>query len=307
MPIVLVLILIAGVYLILTALSKRPSDPDQVAEPQAATPPVERTQSGQLVSAAELRVKGEIGALALGAAVLVLVLMVLLRLTFGGIFLLMALALVWIRVRQGQMLGQAVKVTEHQLPDVYAVACQAADRLCMPMPDVFVTQHPIINAYALGFVGRQSVVLHSATVEAMEPNELCSILGHEFTHIKCRHTRWLVFTNLKGSIHLPIISELVGFVLLSWARKAEYTSDRGGLVACQDLRAAITALAKVAVGKELFKRLNIDAFLDQKDTLNADGIAKLSETLTDHPYLVNRIHALVAYSEDLQRPAQETV
>jgi Zn-dependent protease with chaperone function len=307
MPIVLILILITGVYFILTALPKTQPRPEPTAEPQAATPPAERAPTGRLVTIADLRVPGETGALVVGGALLVVVLMLLLRITFGTIFVLMALALVWIRVRQGQMVGQAVKVTEHQLPDVYAVACQAADRLCMPLPDVFVTQHPIINAYALGFTGRQSVVLHSATVEAMEPNELCSILGHEFTHIKCRHTRWLVLTNLKGSIHLPIISDVVGFVLLNWARKAEYTSDRGGLIACHDLRAAITALAKVAVGKELFKRLNIDAFLNQKETLNTDGIAKLSETLTDHPYLVNRIHALVAYSEDLQRPAQEPV
>ncbi len=307
MPILLILILIVGAYFILTAFPKTPPPPTRAADPQAKTLPAERTPTGRLVTIADLRVPGETGSLVVGVALLVLVLMLLLRATFGVIFLLIGLALVWIRVRQGQMVGQAVKVTEHQLPDVYAVACQAADRLCMPTPDVFVTQHPIINAYALGFVGRQSVVLHSATVEAMEPNELCSILGHEFTHIKCRHTRWLVLTNLKDSIRLPIISEVVGFVLLSWARKAEYTSDRGGLIACHDLRAAISALAKVAVGKELFKRLNIDAFLNQKETLNADGIAKLSETLTDHPYLVNRIHALVAYSESLQRPAQETL
>ena len=155
-----ILILIAGVYFILTAFPNTEPHPDRTADPQAKTPPAEKTQTGRLVTIADLRVKGETGALAVGAALLVLVFMFLLRATFGGIFLLMALALVWVRVRQGQMLGQAVKVTEHQLPDVYAVACQAADRLCMPMPDVFVTQHPIINAYALGFVGRQSVVLH---------------------------------------------------------------------------------------------------------------------------------------------------
>ena len=214
MPILLILILIVGAYFILTAFPKTPPPPTRAADPQAKTLPAERTPTGRLVTIADLRVPGETGSLVVGVALLVLVVMLLLRATFGAIFLLMGLALVWIRVRQGQMVGQAVKVTEHQLPDVYAVACQAADRLCMPTPDVFVTQHPIINAYALGFVGRQSVVLHSATVEAMEPNELCSILGHEFTHIKCRHTRWLVLTNLKGSIRLPIISEVVGFVLL---------------------------------------------------------------------------------------------
>ena len=252
---------------------------------------------GHPVQANDLRVPGETLALCLGLGLMGFVLLVLLRVTFGLILILVVLAILWLKLRQGQLLGQAVKVSEQQLPDVHAVACQAAEHLSMPMPDVFVVQNPVINAYALGFWGRKSVVLNSATVEAMTANELCSIIGHEFTHIKCRHTHWLVFTTLKDTVRVPIIADMLGFVLLNWSRKAEYTCDRGGLIANMDLDACITALAKVAVGKALFNKMDLNAFFAQRTNLSADDIARLGELLSTHPYIINRFHALRIFAE----------
>ena len=248
------------------------------------------------VRTADLRVEGELKALAIGLGSLGFILLLLMRFTLGAILILVVLAVVWVKIRQGQLLGQSVRVTEQQLPRVYRAARTAADRLSMNMPDVFVVQDPVINAYAIGFFGRKSVVLHSATVEAMDDAELRAIIGHEFSHIKCAHTHWLVLTTLKDTIRIPVISQLVGLLFLSWSRKAEYTCDRGGLVASEDLQASISALAKVAIGATLFRELNLEAFFRQRDTVSADDVAKLAERFSTHPYIVNRIHALHAFS-----------
>ena len=244
------------------------------------------------VKAGELRVRAEWITLALGLLVLFALFLFVLRITLGAVLLLVGVFAVWVKVRQGQLLGLSVRVTAAQLPEVHRVAQLAADRLGMPIPDLFVTQNPVINAYALGFFGRKSVVLHSATVEAMTPEELCSVIGHEFTHIKCDHTSWLVFTNLKDAVRIPFVSDLAGLILLAWSRNAEYTADRGGLVACRDLPATVSALAKVAVGPDLFQQLDLDAFFAQRDAVGRDDVSRLAESLSTHPYVVNRISAL---------------
>lgn len=246
--------------------------------------------------AEDLRVPGETIALFIGVALLAFALLVLLRLTLGWILILVLLSIGWVKVRQGQLLGQSVHISEQQFPRVYRAAQRAAERLGMTMPDVFVTQNPVINAYAIGFLGRKSVVLNSATVEAMDEDELTAILGHEFTHIKCAHTHWLVFTQLKDTLRIPLVSDLVGLLLLRWSRKAEYTCDRGGLVACQSLQAACRALAKVAVGRVLFSEMDLDSFFAQRDSLNQDDIARLGERFSTHPYVVNRLYALHGFA-----------
>lgn len=263
----------------------------------------EEILSNPVIEPDDLRVQKEKNALYFGLVAIGILFLIVLGISLGTVLVLVMILGFWVKVRQGQLLGQSVKVTEAQLPEVFVAAREAAQRLCMRMPDVFVVQNPSIGAYALGFLGRKSIILNSATVEAMEPSELRAIIGHEFTHIKCDHTNWIVFTNLNDAIWIPIISDLIGFILLNWSRKVEYTADRGGLLASRDLRASVSALAKVAVGRELFNHLNLDEFFKQRDEIGQDDLARLSETLSTHPYIVNRIHALKAYikSVDYQR------
>lgn len=205
----------------------------------------------------------------------------------------------WIKIRQGQLLGKGVKVSEHQLPEVHQAALVASERLCMRKPDVFVIQSPIINAYATGFLDdRKTVVLHSALVEAMDEDELLSIIGHEFSHIKCDHTNWIVLTNTAENVaKIPIVSDIIGFIFLLWSRKCEYTCDRGGLLSSRNLKASTSALAKLAVGKQLFERMNLDALLEQKKDVDASDTSRLSELFETHPHIINRIHELKKFYE----------
>ena len=203
--------------------------------------------------------------------------------------------LVWIK--QSQLLGSAARVSEKQFPKIYIIAKEAAERLCMPLPKVFVVQDPTLNASAMGFLGEKCVILHSATVEAMDEKELKQIIGHEFSHIKCGHTNIVVLTNSSHGFSVPIVSQFLSFIFLFWSRKAEYTCDRGGLLACRDLKAAVASMCKLAVGPTLFAQMDIEDFLSQKVELDSNDVAKLSENLATHPYLVKRLHALCEFHE----------
>jgi Zn-dependent protease with chaperone function len=251
------------------------------------------------VAADDYRIRGEKLVLYATVGVLVVVVTVLPPPPVFLVALLIAVGIVGfvVKIQQGQLLGHCVKVSEHQLPEVYKAANAASDRLSMRMPDVFVRQDPVINAYALGFLGKKSVVLHSAAVESMDSDELTSILGHEFSHIKCGHTIWQVITTSPKGIGVPIISAIFGYVFLFWSRKAEYTSDRGAVLASRNFKATISALAKAAVGKQLFEKLSIDQLFQQKTDVDRDGVSRLSESLSTHPYIVKRIHALRHFYE----------
>lgn len=248
------------------------------------------------VYADDLREQGENTNLLVGIAMTLLVLLFLLRVTFGAILFVVLGSVFWLKVRQGQLMGQAVKVGPQQLPQIHALVEKASKRLQQAAPEVFVVQDPTLNAYAVGAFGRKSIVLNSATVESMDADELCYIIGHELTHIKCNHTQWMVFTTVSDTIRLPFVSSVIGFLFRGWSRKAEYSADRGGLLANQNFEAAISALCKVAVGKELFDQLNLQELMTQKDELDSDYGRRFSETLGDHPYIVNRVFSLQQFS-----------
>jgi Zn-dependent protease with chaperone function len=217
--------------------------------------------------------------------------------------LLIVVAAIGVWINPGQLLGGAVKVSPRQFPEIDAVAEQAAARLGMRRPDVFLSYSPIINACAMGFLGRKNVVLNSALVEAMDHDELLQVVGHEFSHIKCGHTSLMVLLGSSQGVPVPGISHLLQFIFLWWSRKAEYTCDRGGLIACQNPRPAVMAMCKLAVGPELFKKMNVADFLSQQQDLDQNQVATLSETLIDHPYTVKRIHAIEAFRESQEYSA----
>lgn len=249
-----------------------------------------------MITADKIRVPNEKQSLNLSIGIMIFLTVILLGLSIGLLIIPLLLSVLYVKATQGQFLGNSVKVTENQFPEIYDMVSLASNNLSMVAPDVFIKQSPELNAFALGILGKKSVVLHSALVETMSSAELASIIGHEFTHIKCEHTTWSVIAGLHNSIPIPIVSNLLGFIFNQWSRKAEYTSDRGGLIVCQNLNASVSAMAKLAVGKELFKRLDLDILKQQKKQISQDEISKLSESLQTHPYTINRIQEIINFS-----------
>jgi Zn-dependent protease with chaperone function len=90
---------------------------------------------------------------------------------------------------------------------------------------------------------------------------------------------------------------VLDFIFLFWSRKAEYTCDRGGLIASADLNASITALIKLSVGEHLFKQLNLSALLSQREALDSDIFSRLSEKMSTHPYIIKRIVELFRFHD----------
>ena len=230
-------------------------------------------------------------ALYISLACLILILFIILKISVWLFIFLVGMAIALVKLNQAQFRGQCVMIKKDQLKeDIYDPAIIAADRLNLKMPDIFVKQDPYINAFAIGFLGKKSVVLNSKLVDVMDKDELIAILGHEFSHIRCNHTNWILITGSGEGLRIPIISDIMKFIFNIWLRRSEFTADRGAILASRNLKATTSALCKVAIGENLYKKLDIEIFINQENEKNLT--AKLAQLLSGYPFFVKRIKAI---------------
>ena len=251
-----------------------------------------------MVTIEQLRVEGEQNALYVSLVGVFVILFFLVGLSFGVILFFIGIVVFYIQIQKSTELGNSVLINDKQFADIHNICLEVAKKLSMPMPRVYIYQNPILNAYAVSTIFQRDkgiVVLHSALVEALTESELTTIIAHEFTHIKCNHTRWGILTNLHGQYDIPIISDILGLITSFYSRKCETTSDRGGLIVAQNLEASATSLIKLAVGRELFEKMNIEEFVKQAETLEKDDFGKIAELGLSHPHILNRIKYLISF------------
>jgi Zn-dependent protease with chaperone function len=198
-------------------------------------------------------------------------------------------------------LAGSVRVSERQFPHIYELVRDGAYILDMPdVPEVFVMQSPIVNAFALG-KDQPFIVITTGLVNLHDTEELRWVIGHELGHVLSGHavyrTMLLFLMNLAARIAwMPIgYIGLRGIIwgLEEWFRKSELSCDRAGLLAGQDIDAARRALMKLAGGSQL-SELNPDAFREQAHEYDAvpdvrDSLLKLLQLQgTTHPFAVIR-------------------
>ena len=82
--------------------------------------------------------------------------------------------------------ASAVKVTPTQCPDLYAKLQIACTTLGVDMPELFVQQNPIVNAFT-GGVERPVIVLYSQLIERLNDEEVLAVVAHEVGHIHAEH------------------------------------------------------------------------------------------------------------------------
>lgn len=171
-------------------------------------------------------------------------------------------------------LGSSYRVTEAALPDLHSVlddACAALD--IADKPELYVTAGPTVEGFAAG-VDRPIIVLTSTAVDNLSPPEQRFVIGHELGHIKSSHLVYRtmaeafpVLENLIGSATLGIgslLSKGLEVALVNWRRVSDYTADRAGLLACQDVQVAGKVLMRLAgVPLRYANATTIEAFMFQ--------------------------------------------
>jgi Zn-dependent protease with chaperone function len=204
-----------------------------------------------------------------------------------------------------QFLAGSIRVDHRQYPRVYQRFTEAAATLDVAeLPELYVTQDPIINGSAIG-IDKPFIVITTAAVEKLDDDELRTMLGHEIGHVRSGHavyktimmilTRWAV--NISWLPIGAIALRAILAAMFEWWRKAELSADRAGLLACQDPAASTRLLMKLAGGGDL-TQIDTAAFLEQAAEYESggdlrDSIHKISMTAwSTHPVPVARASEL---------------
>jgi Zn-dependent protease with chaperone function len=175
-------------------------------------------------------------------------------------------------------LATAVRAGEHQFRDLHDLARDSAYALDLAeVPELYVIQDPQVRAMTLG-VDRPFIVLSTGLLDLMDAEELRYVVGHEAGHILSGHAVYRTMLFHLARLTTRAVWMPFGYwglraimaALEEWQRKSELSCDRAGLLAGQDLDAALRALMKAAGGSHLHQ-MNTEAFLDQAAEYEASG------------------------------------
>ncbi|MEE8595171.1 MAG: M48 family metallopeptidase [Gemmatimonadota bacterium] len=199
--------------------------------------------------------------------------------------------------------ANAVKVTENQYPDLHESLLRVCEVLdAEEVPELFVSQKPVVNAGAVG-MSKPFIVLNSSLVELLGQDEVEAVIGHEVGHILSGHVlyRTLLVILLSLTVFRYPLAGLavrpVLFALLEWYRKSELSSDRAGLLAVQDPDASMRSLMHMAGGMR-GETLNLEEFVAQAEEYREggellDSVYKVLNVLgLTHPFAVVRVAEL---------------
>jgi hypothetical protein len=200
--------------------------------------------------------------------------------------LFIVLAMLYVTLARGRLLGSSVHVHQTQYPRVFEIVKNACAALEIPMPLIFVREDNLVPVVALGFGEPYALVLSSHWIEIFADDELSFMVGRELGHIAAGHTRFHSLLSVNGNEN-PLIALIFG----AWLRRCALTCDKVGLLCCGSLDAAIRAMG-VAAFHEFARRVDYQAFAEQQAEIQSDSILRWGEWLSGEPYATQRIASL---------------
>jgi Zn-dependent protease with chaperone function len=213
--------------------------------------------------------------------------------------------------------ASSVRVTPKQFPDLHAKLQVACSTLGVEMPEMFVQQNPIVNAFTFGSE-KHIIVLHTGLLERLTDEETLAVISHEVGHIHAEHVLYLTAARLMEAIAnasvarlIPgseivksIISAGINSALLAWARRAELSCDRAAMLTVQDPHVVGRVMMKLAGGTAASK-IDYEEFLEQgrqfKKTCDDKALDKFWATIINagqtHPFPIWRVSEIIDWAE----------
>jgi Zn-dependent protease with chaperone function len=218
--------------------------------------------------------------------------------------------------------ASAVQVTPKQAPDLHAKLQVACTTLGVAMPDLFILQSPVVNAFTFG-VDRHVVVLFTGLVERLTDEEILAVVAHEVGHIHAEHVLYLTAARLLellaeaaiatapiANLVMQILSGTMRAALLAWARRAELSCDRAALLVTQDADVIGHTMMKLC-GGTFASKLDYEQFLQQARDFQKNYDEKALDRFwadiissgLSHPFPVWRVSEILKWVEsgDYQR------
>ena len=213
-------------------------------------------------------------------------------------------------------MASAVRVTPEQCPDLHAKLQVACTTLGVDMPDLFVQQSPVVNAFT-GGVERPVIVLHSSLIERLTDEEVLAVVAHEVGHIHAEHVLYLtaarlieaiangaLFASPLAGVVKQLVSGTMRAALLAWARRAELSCDRAALLVTQEPHVIGRTMMKLC-GGTFASKVDYEQFLVQARDFQKNYDEKAldrfwADIITSgmtHPFPVWRVSEILKWVE----------
>jgi len=205
-----------------------------------------------------------------------------------------------------------IRLGPRQFPDIWVRAVLAARILGLPkMPDVYISGDSQWNTYTYGTDTSAFIVLGTAILNNFQNDDLLFVLAREMGHCRAGHALWktvsrflvgdtsthgILSNGVLNAISLSPtkwIQDAVDLPLMAWARQADVTADRAGLLALGDEGLARRVLLAWSIrSARLLKQVNIEEWMKQEDASD-DQMTRFSEmTTTSSMYTTRRLRLL---------------
>jgi len=202
-------------------------------------------------------------------------------------------------------LGSSIRADDHQFVRLHRLLAEVGTTLdADELPELYVFADPVPNAITIG-MNKPIIVVSSGLVGLLDEEEMRFVLGHELGHALSGHAVYQ--TLLQRLIQLSAVLTAIPLgglgvraimaALMEWARKAELSADRAGLLSTQDPATASRVHMKMASGGNL-DDLDHTAFFAQgaeyeaADDLRDSVLKLLLVEARRHPFTVVRASEL---------------
>jgi len=209
--------------------------------------------------------------------------------------------------------GSHLQVTPDNCAELHDLLLQVCETLSLAtIPRFYLSAEDGINAKTTGSLN-PIIILNSEAVDRLTDEELLFLIGHECGHVKSRHVQYhglasssTVLGEMIGDYTFGLgnlASGALNLGLLRWSRFSELSSDRAGLLSCQNLDTALSVLIKMAGLPEKYSVNTFrDSFLRQAaefESIDFDKASKIFKFALglekSHPWTVMRAAELMRW------------
>ncbi|OCQ93330.1 peptidase M48 [Oscillatoriales cyanobacterium USR001] len=193
------------------------------------------------------------------------------------------------RILRLQTLGSQFKVTPTNFPNLYNIFSETCNILDVtPLPELYLAPGMgQISTYTIG-VDKPIISINLEAMEWLTNEELYFVLGHELIRVKNKYIVYQQMAQVMPTIKALISNTTLGLggiasnglelALVNWIVMSKFTADRSGLLACQNLEVAITALMKLGgLPAEYLTEDTINDFEEQARSFMKDNLDNISQ------------------------------
>jgi len=210
-----------------------------------------------------------------------------------------------------------VRLGPRQMPHIWSQAVLAARIMGLSsMPDVYISGERMWDTYTFGSDSNAFIVLGTALAANFQGEDLLFLLIREMGHCRAGHALWktvirflagdtgprrgLMSDGVLGALSpTKLVESAIEMPLMAWARQAEITADRAGLLALGDealVRRVL--LAWTLRSSFLFRQINIEAWMEQEEDSD-DQVTRISEmTSSSTLYITRRLRLLSRFAKE---------